>query len=820
MDTADAASGSITEGTHDAQAVHASVGHPVPRTEDERHLLGAGRFVADIHWPGTLHLAFVRSAVAHGIVKSVRSPALRPGESFWTAADLEGLARPIVAKLNRPGFQSAPYPCLATDRVRFAGQPIAAVVAASRARAEDLAEQAEVEIEPLPVIASARAAFEPGAPPLHEGWSGNHFMKFTRTFGEFDAAAARAEVSVSRRYRMERLAPSPLETRGCLSVYDRAQGRLLFHTCCQRPHIQRDFLAEQLVGIDQHRIQVVVPDVGGAFGVKTNLYPEELAVAAISIRLGGAVRWIEDRMEHLLSACHARENDIAVTLHATRDGEILALEAEYRVDGGAYSMLPSTSAVEANMSANVMPGPYRIRNYRATAMSACTNKAPTGPYRGVGRPAACFAMERTLDDLAHLLGMEPHALRRRNLVAPEAFPYTSATGLVYDTGDYPPMMDIAVHALGHEAVRAAQRAAEPGARERIGIGYAWYVEQTAHTAKEFFARGSVVLYGFESARVRMDIAGSLTIETSVCSHGQGHATVLAQIASEVTSIPIDRISVRAGDTDVVPYGNGTFASRSVVLAGGAVHQACGRLVERLRSIAAHLMQAEPSALSIGAQAVHGPPGTAPLPFARLAQVALQYVHELPEGIEPGLEFLSSYRPPVETGAFSAGVHAAKVAVDVETGAVRLLDYLVVEDCGQTINPLIVDGQVHGGVAQGIGQALLEELRYDAQGQPGTVTLADYLLPGFGEVPEVRIEHRHTLSPFTAYGMKGTGEGGCIGGPAAIGNAVTDALRGFGVSVTRAPVTARDVWTALEAARSRAPGSDATASPAFTWVPAP
>ncbi|MEI6317233.1 MAG: xanthine dehydrogenase family protein molybdopterin-binding subunit [Pseudomonadota bacterium] len=818
MDTADAAKDAAqAAGTHDAHAAYASVGHAVPRTEDERHLHGAGRFVADIHWPGGLHLAFVRSTVAHGVLRSVRAPALRTGESFWTAADLEDIARPIVAKLNRPGFQSAPYPCLATDRVRFAGQTIAAVVASSRARAEDLAEMVEVDIDPLPPIASARAAFEAGAPLMHEGWSGNHFMKFARTFGDFDAAAARAEVHLTRRYRMERLAPSPLETRGCLSVFDRAQGRLLFHTCCQRPHIQRDFLAEQLIGIDEHRIQVLVPDVGGAFGVKTNLYPEELAVAAISIRLGAAARWIEDRMEHLLSACHARENDEVVTLHANRDGEILAMEAEYLVDGGAYSMLPSTSAVEANMSANVMPGPYRIRNYRATAMSACTNKAPTGPYRGVGRPAACFAMERTLDELAHVLGIEPHELRRRNLIAADAFPYTSATGLVYDTGNYPPMMDTAVRALGHEGVRAAQSVAPVDARERIGIGYAWYVEQTAHTAKEFFARGSVVLYGFESARIKMDIAGSLTIETSVCSHGQGHATTLAQIASEVTSIPMERISVRAGDTDVVPYGNGTFASRSVVLAGGAVHQACGRLVERLRAIAAHLMQCAPEALKVDAQAVHGPAGTEPLPFARLAHAALQYVHELPDGIEPGLEFMSSYRPSVETGAFSAGVHAAKVAVDVETGAVRLLDYLVVEDCGQTINPMIVDGQVYGGVAQGIGQALLEELRYDAQGQPGTVTLADYLLPGFGEVPEVRIEHQHTLSPFTAYGMKGTGEGGCIGGPAAIGNAVTDALRGLGVSVTRAPVTARDVWTALEAARQR---EDASSGPCFTWTPPP
>jgi carbon-monoxide dehydrogenase large subunit len=806
-----------SQAAHDA--AYTSVGHPVTRVEDTRHLHGVGRFVADIPCPGASHLAFVRSTVAHGRLRAIRPPALAPGESFWTAADLADVARPIVARLNRPGFQAAPYPCLATDRVRFVGETIAAVVAGSRARAEDLAEQVEVDIEPLPVIASARDAFAPQAPLMHDGWAGNHFMKFTRTFGEFDAAVTGAEVHLTRHYRMERVAPSPLETRGCLATFDRASGRLAFHTCCQRPHIQRDFLGEHLIGIESHLIQVIVPDVGGAFGVKTNLYPEELALAAISIRLGGSVRWIEDRMEHLLSACHAREHDQTVTIHASRDGEIHALEVEYMVDGGAYSMLPSTSAIEANMASNVTPGPYRIRNYRATAISACTNKAPTGPYRGVGRPAACFAMERSLDELAHVLGIEPHELRRRNLIAADAFPYTSATGLIYDSGNYPPMMDTAVRALGHDEVRAAQQAAAHDARERIGIGYAWYVEQTAHTAKEFFARGSVVLYGFESARVKMDLTGALIIETSVCPHGQGHHTVLAQIASEVTSVPVARISVRTGDTDVVPYGNGTFASRSVVLAGGAVQQACSRLTGKLRAIAAHLMGVDIEHTRIDGQTVAGPAGTAPLPFTRLALVGLHYVHELPDTIEPGLEFMSSYRPPVETGAFSAGVHAAKVAVDIDTGAVRLLDYLVVEDCGQTINPMIVDGQVFGGVAQGIGQALLEELRYDAQGQPGTVTLADYLLPGFGDVPEIRIEHQHTLSPFTAFGMKGTGEGGCIGGPAAIGNAVTDALRGLGVSVTRAPVTARDVWGALQAASAGGAAEAAEADgPAFTWVP--
>ena len=782
------------------------VGQRIGRLEDDRHLHGEGRFLADVALPGTRHVAFVRSAVAHGELRAVRTPTLATGESVWTAADIAAIARPVVAGLNRPGFQRAPYPCLATDRVRFVGQPIAAAIGASPARAEDLAESVELDIETLPVLASARAALDPSAPLLHDGWTGNHFIRLERTVGDFDAAVAAADLHVTRHYRMARAAPSPLETRGCIAHYDRGTRRLTLYSTSQRPTILRDFLAEQLIGMDARRIHVIVLDGGGAFGGKTNLYPEELALAAIAMQVDHPLRWIEDRMEHLLSACHAREQDQIVTLHVRHDGTILALEATFLVDGGAYSMLPSTSAIEGNMTAAVLPGPYRIRTYKFSTTSVCTNKTPVGPYRGVGRPAACFAMERTLDEAAHELGIEPHELRRRNLIGADEFPWTTPTGLVYDSGNYPPMLDMAVAALGHAAVRTAQ--GEPAGNERIGVGYAFYVEQTAHTAKEFLARGSVVLYGYESARVTLDITGALTIETSVQSHGQGHATTLAQIAAEVSSIPIASITVHEGDTDVVPAGNGTSASRSIVLAGGATYQASQRLIERMRVIAAHVMHVSLDATRVDSQAIAGP--TERVPFRRIAQIALQHVHELPDGIEPGLEFMCSYRPPVETGTFAAGVHAAKVAVNLDTGAVRVIDYLVVEDCGRAINPMIVDGQVYGGVAQGIGQALYEALRYDENGQPRSVTLADYLLPGFTEVPEVRIEHQETLSPFTVFGMIGTGEGGCIGGPAAIGNAVTDALRGLGVSVTQTPIAPACVWRALRAAR-------ASGERAYTWT---
>ncbi len=492
------------------------------------------------------------------------------------------------------------------------------------------------------------------------------------------------------------------------------------------------------------------------------------------------MRWIEDRWEHLVSATQSRQNVQRLTTYTTREGELLALDARFLADGGAYAMRTSTAAVEANMATSIMPGPYRIRNYRFEAITVATNKAPIGPFRGVGRPAAVFAMERMMDETAAAIGMEPHEFRLRNMINADEHPYVTATGLCYDSGDYKSLLRKTVAAIDVAGVRAAQAKQAGDARVAIGVGFGCYTEQTAHGAEEWNRRGSPFEYGFESARIRIDPSGGILVSTGIQSHGQGLETTLAQVAADAFGVTYDRVTVRHGDTELCPYGLGTVASRSMVMAGGAVHGAGQRLAEKIRRIAAAVLEVkfEDVVLAGGSASADG----RELTLEEIARIAYLELARLPKDIEPGLEILFNYRPSVETGAWSSGVDAARVEVDLDTGSVRLLDLVLGEDCGFVVNPLVADGQVIGGAAQGIGQALYEELRYDEEGQPITVNLADYLMPGAAEMPPIRIIHQETLSPFTVFGMKGLGEGGCIAPPAAIANAVSDALRRFGVDV--------------------------------------
>jgi carbon-monoxide dehydrogenase large subunit len=635
-----------------------------------------------------------------------------------------------------------------------------------------------------------------------------------RSLGDIDRAAAEADITLTRHYRMARLSPAPLETRGCVAYYDARLDLLTLYLGTQRPHLARTMLSEQLVGIDERQIRIIAPDIGGGFGGKANLHPEEVVLAAIALRLPYPVRWIEDRLENLTTAAQARQQIHRVTVHAKRSGEILGIDADVLVDGGAYSLRQSGAPGEANMAATVLPGPYRLANYRFTAITACTNKTPLGPYRGVGRPAGCFAMERTIEELAHAIGREPNEVRLKNMIEPHEFPYATITGLVYDSGDYPRAVESAQRAIGHAAIRAVQAQTPKESRERIGVGYAIYTEQTAHGAEEWARRGATVGAGFESARARLHPSGTLTVDVGIHNHGQGLETTLAQIAAEAIGLPYHQVALRHGDTELSPYGLGTVASRSLVTAGGAVHHACVELADKIRRIGAALLGCAVEQVTLEDGTAIGPGGK--VGFAAIADAAYFNVQNLPPGVTPGLEVMHHYRPPVETGAYSFGVHAVKLAVDLDTGAVRLVDYVVVEDCGRAVNPMIVDGQVFGGAAQGIGQALYEAIRHDAQGQPLHVTFADYLLPGPAEVPAIRIEHQETRSPFTVFGVKGTGEGGCVGPPAAIANAITDALREFGVSVCCTPATPAAVWLALDASRAGARNGE----PVFTeLVPA-
>jgi carbon-monoxide dehydrogenase large subunit len=793
------------------------VGARQPRNEDRRHLRGQGHFVADVVLPGMREVAFVRSPFAHGTLRGVEAPA---GVRCFTADDLRPLARPIVADAKHPDFRSSAYPILATGKVRFVGEPIAAVLGADRADAEDRAAEVLADVEPLPAVVDMDAALEPGSPLVHDHWPDNRFLEAQVGGGEVEGAAAAADLSITRHLRMNRQAGVPLETRGCVAHYDGRLDQLVLYSSTQFPHVIRSVLAQQL-GLDEHRLRVVAPDVGGGFGIKNNLYPEEVALCALALEVGRPLRWIEDRWEHLVGSAQCREHRYTMTAHAKADGTLLAVDARVTVDSGAYSVWPWTAAMEAGMAAGIIPGPYRLANYRCVATTVATNKPPLGPYRGVARPGACFAIERTIDEVALALGLEPRDVRTRNMVGADEFPYTSVTGKIYDSGNFAATVVAASDLIDHDAVRARQAASAAATsstssaaaalgsgRTRIGLGYATYTEQTAHGQAEWVARGLPVTFGFESATAVLDPSGALTIKAGIQSHGQGLETTLAQVASEVLGVDPARVHVVHGDTDTAPYGMGTFASRSMVMAGGATFRACEQLAAKVRAIAGHLLDCPADELVLDGGTVTGPAGKVTL--AEVADAAYLHMERLPRGIDPCLEVTDRYRPSVETGTFAASTHAAVVEVDLDTGHVALVDYAVAEDCGRIVNPMIVDGQIHGGVAQGIGTALLEESTFDDEGQPLATTFMDYLLPGASEVPDMKIAHLETLSPFTVLGMKGMGEGGAIAPPAAIANAVTDALHDLGVSIVETPLTPRRVWQAIALATDAA-ASDAAAS---------
>ncbi|GAA5236521.1 xanthine dehydrogenase family protein [Verticiella sediminum] len=778
-------------------AAQAWIGRPVPRREDARHLAGGAAFVADVSIAGCLEVAFVRSPVAHGILRGIKVGEEVPANAVWDARHFEGKTVPVFAALLRDGFNGAPYPLLATGKVRFVGEPVALVVAATRAQAEQWAEQVVLDIEPLPAVVDARSEWEHPSVPLHESLSANLVMRSARTIGEFDQVVAEAETrglrSVQRRLRMDRVLASPLEGRGCVAYRDKATGAMHVHLSTQRPHLVRTFIAEQIPALRESDLRVMVPDVGGGFGSKSNLYPEEVLLTALAMELERPVRWIEDRYEHFVASNHSRQHDQEVAAWFDDSGRIHAVDATFIVDAGAYCAKTSTGAIEANMAANVMLGPYHVRNYRYQSISIYTNKSPVGPYRGVGRPGGCFAMERLIDEIAHALGMDPVDVRRRNLVSPEQMPYVTATGLNYDSGNYREAVD----AAAEHVARLWKDLPPPAPGKCVGIGYAMLVEQAGHGTEEWFRRGSPTVYGHEAARVTLNNDGTLEIDVGTLAHGQGHATSYAQIAAQVTTLPLADIRVRQGDTAATPYGMGTVASRSIVMGGGAVAEACRRLVDKARRIAAANLGDAPDALRLEGAVLHG--AAESLSLAEVSRISTVQLHKLPKDIEPGMSIQAFYRPQVETGTFSYAVHAARVEVDRATGFVKPTHYLVVEDCGTVVNPLIADGQVLGGVAQGIGQALYESMQYNEDGQPLTVTFGDYPLPSAMEMPPIAIVHLCTPSPFSAFGVKGMGEGGSVPPPAAIANAVRQALLPWGVAVDHTPITPDELLDGLMAA---------------------
>jgi carbon-monoxide dehydrogenase large subunit len=768
------------------------VGAPLARKEDRRMLLGRGRFTGDLTRPGLLHAAFVRSPHAHALVAGIDVAAARqaPGvRGLFTAADL---GHPyLLAMLERDEFVPTPMPILAGDRVRFTGEPVAIVVADDAYRAEDAAELAEVDWDPRPAVASIEAATAAGAARLHA--HGNCLVDLLMFDDErLPQVFAAAPVTVSATFASARVAALPLEGRACLAEWDDRDDQLVMHVSTQVPHQVRSGVAQAL-SLPERSVRVIAPDVGGGFGLKCVVGREEVAVAAAALRLRRPVSWTEDRQENLTAAFHGHEQRYRVTAAFDGQGRILGLDAEIDCDTGAYSVFPFTCAVEPLMAATELPGVYKVPAYRARGRAIATSKAPAAPYRGVSRPQIVLVMERLMEKAAEALGLDPLQVRRVNLIGRHEFPYTGINKITYDEGSYREALDLAeerIKVKGWTAERGRLRAQG----KLAGIGYANFSERTAYGTPAMSQRRMRMTPGYDTALVRMDPTGEVIVTTGTCGHGQGHETTFAQIVADRLGIHPDQVRLRQGDTDLASYGWGTWGSRSVVIGGGAAGRAADAVAERLRKIAAGQLEASPADIELagGAARVRGDE-SASIPIAELARLVHFQAHRVDEGLRYALEERATFDPP---GTFSNACHVAMVVIDPGTGAIRMHRYLVVEDCGVVINPVVVDGQVRGGVAQGMAAALLERVCFDAEGQPVSTTLMDYLAPTAAEMCPVDIVHLETPSRFSETGAKGMGEGGTIGAPAAVLNAVNDALSGTGIRFDHIPVLPHEVSAAL------------------------
>ena len=762
------------------------VGRPLPRSEDPVLLTGRGRFVADLA-QSAASVRFVRSPVARGRIREIEAPE---GATVITAADLTGL-RPLRPLLHRPDYVPIDQPILAGERVTFVGQPIAAVLGESPEEAEDLAESVFVDLEAEDPVIDLDAALAPGAPRVHDEAPGNVLVDGRiETAGVAEAFARAAEI-VEVDIRSGRQSALPLEARGALARFDHATGRSTLTASVQMPHMLRTGLADTL-GIPEAELRVVAPDVGGAFGQKMALVPEYAVVVWLSRKLGRSLAWIEDRRENLMASFHSRDNHYLVRGAFDAEGRLLAVDADLRCNVGAYSCYPVTCGVEPLMAMAEFPGPYDFREYAVRARGVATNTCPMAPYRGVSRPVITLAMERLMDCAAARLGLDPVEIRRSNLVT--SFPYTSVTGLVYDEGSYLGALELAEKTIDLAAFRERQRAAR-GEGRYLGIGFSVFNERTGYGTPAFAARSMEITPGYETVELVMDPSGFLEARIGASPHGQGLETSLSQILADELGLEPSNIRIVHGDTDRTPYGWGTFASRSLVVSGGACKLAAERLRTKLVEIAGQMLEADAADILLerGRASVRGTDLEIAIPA--LARAAHHGSHGFADQLGTGLTAVARYDP---AGTFSNACHVALVEVDPETGHVALERFLVVEDAGRLINPMIVDGQIHGGVAQGIANALFEEIVYDAAGNILTTSLMDYLPPTLAEIPEIEVLHLETTSDASVTKAKGLGEGGTIGAPAAILNAISDALGPLGVGCFEMPATP---WRLREAIRS-------------------
>ena len=765
------------------------VGRSIRRLEDPALLTGRGRFTADL--PATHRVRFVRSAVAAGEIKKITVP---DDAMVFTAADLAAV-KPITPELHKFNYVPVAQPVLASGFVRFVGEPIAAVVAPSEAEAEDMAEDVVVDIAEAAPVIDARAALADDAPTVHAEAARNLVVEGKIETPGFAAAQQTAHCQVTVEARSRRQNATPIEARAGHAAFDPASGRVTLTCATQMPHLMRTAIAD-LIGMAEAELRVIAPDVGGGFGQKMSLVPEYVVLVWLARKLRSSVAWTEDRRENLVASFHSRDQYIRLQGAFDADAKIVALAADVTANVGAYSCYPTTCAVEPLMAMAELPGPYDIRAYACLARGVLTNTCPMAPYRGVSRPVITMALERLMDRAAAQFGLDPVEIRRRNLI--DKFPYTSATGLVFDEGTYRQTLDMAVKALDVPEFRQRQQRARSEGRY-LGIGFATFSERTGYGTPAFAARGMGVTPGWETVELTMDPSGCVEARIGASPHGQGLRTTLAQLIADQLGLSPDRIKVVHGDTDRTPYGWGTFASRSLVIAGGASLLAARKVRAKLIRIAGSLLEAaaDDIVLQDGAARVIGTDRS--IPIETLARAAYHQIHLFKGEIDPGISETATYDPP---GTFSNACHAGIVEVDPETGLVTVEKFVVAEDAGRLINPMIVDGQILGGVVQGIGNALLEEIIYDDVGNVLTATLADFLPPTCREIPPIELFHLETLNGATITQAKGLGEGGAIGAPAAILNAINDALAPLGVSIDEMPATPRRIRAALRQTRKQ------------------
>jgi carbon-monoxide dehydrogenase large subunit len=768
------------------------MGTAVRRKEDGRLITGNGRFVSDLQLPRMRHVAFLRSPYGHARILRVDASAAEaaPGVHGVFTGDLPEFSSVVLrAQSALPSYVETDQPVLAWQKARFSGEPVAAVVADSRYVAEDAIELVEVEYEPLPATVTA---WIPPEEPVHSEAPDNVLLERTFTAGDVDVAFDRAHVVVERELTTNRHAGNPMECRAGVAQWDAVDDKLTFWSGTQVPHIARNMLAE-LLDIPEGNIRVIAPDVGGGFGVKAVLYPEDVALCLIARGMRGTpVKWVEDRAEHLLAATHAREHRYLIKAGFTADGRLLALQADVTCNVGAYSVYPWTAGIEPLMAGGLLSGPYRLDNYLCTVRGVATNTSPSGPYRGVARPASVFAMESVMDAAARELGMSPVDIRRHNMIRLEDIPYRMPSRLVDDSGRYLECLDKALDVFGYEQFRAEQARRRQTGEMPIGIGMGCYNELTGLGRAAAAGPRMPFRTGHDACTVRINPDGRATVLSGVTSQGQGLETTVAQIVADAVGIAYEDVDVRIGDTNEALWGFGAFSSRQAVIGGGAAHRSATAVKEKVLHLAAKLFEADVDDLRLEQGQIRVVGEEKPLAsLAELARIAYLESNRLPEGVEPGLEATRFYDPI--RGAFSAGAQVAAVEIDSRTGELRILKWVCVEDAGRIINPQIVEGQIAGSIAQGIGGAMYEHLIYDDAGNLSTGTLMDYLMPTSAEVPELVIEHISTPAD-NPLGVRGVGEGGTLAPNAVLAGAVTDAL---GVEVRHLPVTPATVWEGLK-----------------------